>query len=507
MRTTQRTTRRGAALAAATTVLLGLTAPLAAGASATDRPAGPSWGACADGGVDGRQLCAEVTVPVDYRQPDGPSLTLAISRIPAARPELRRGVLVLIPGGPGGSGLNGPSNKVKRLPQSVLDRYDLIGFDPRGVGRSSPVSCGLDFADLAPGKLLPWPEPDGHGGDNSLIGARRVADRCAANGGPVLHSITTRNEARDIDRIRQALGERRISTWGVSYGTYAGAAYATMFPGRTDRILLDSNDNPDPIQAERTWLAAFATGVEDRFPDFAAWASSPEAGELRVADTPEQVRAAYLTAAQQLDAAPLPWPGHNPEVLDGNGLRGTLLNGLYSDARFPSVAALLQAAQGRRPLPDPGPRPSAEELAQLQSSAAVTTATLCNDVSWPRDLDAYAAAVAADKAAHPLTAGMPVNAAACAFWHWQPTEPPVRVTSDGPSNVLLVQNLRDPATPYSGALKLRAAFGDRARMVAVDSGGHDAYLANGNACGDDLVTEFLVTGRRPARDAFCPKAG
>ncbi|PJN21907.1 alpha/beta hydrolase [Kitasatospora sp. CB02891] len=499
-----RITRRGAALAATTTVLLGLTAPLAAGASAPDRPA---WGACAGGAPDGRQQCAELTVPIDYAQPAGPTLRLAVSRIPAARPDQRRGALVLIPGGPGGSGLNGPSNAAKRLPRSVLDRYDLIGFDPRGVGRSSPVSCGLDYADLAPGKLLPWPAPDGQGGDANLTTGQRVADRCAENGGPVLRSVTTRNEARDLDRIRQALGERRISAWATSYGTYAGAAYATMFPDRTDRILLDSNDNPDPVQAERSWLAAFATGAEDRFPDFAAWASSPGAGELRIADTPEQVRTAYLTAAQQLDAAPLPWPGNNPSVLDGNRLRGTLLNGLYSDARFPAVAALIQAAQGRRPLPEPGPVPDAAALAQLQSSTAVSAATLCNDVAWPRDLGSYATAVAADRVAHPLTAGMPVNATACAFWHWQPAEPPVRVTSDGPSNVLLVQNLRDPATPYAGALKLRAAFGDRARMVAVDSGGHGAYLANGNACGDALVTEFLTTGHRPARDAFCPKAG
>ncbi|MFD7643749.1 alpha/beta hydrolase [Kitasatospora sp. NPDC059795] len=499
-----RITPRGAALAAATTVLLGLTAPLATGAPA---PARPAWGACAGGAPDGRQLCAEVTVPVDYRQPDGPSLTLAISRIPAARPDQRRGVLVLIPGGPGGSGLNGPSGAVNRLPPEVRDGFDLIGFDPRGVGRSSPVSCGLDFADLAPGRLLPWPAPDGHGGDANLATGRRVADRCAENGGPVLRSITTRNEARDIDRIRQALGERRISAWGVSYGTYAGAAYATMFPDRTDRIVLDSNDNPDPVIAERSWVAAAATGAEDRFPDFAAWASSPAAGELRVADTPEQVRTAYLTAAQQLDAAPLPWPGNNPEVLNGNGLRGMLLNGLSADSRFPAVAALIQAAQGLRPLPAPAPAPDAAALARMQSSTAVSAATLCNDVSWPRDLAGYAAAVAVDRVAHPLTAGMPVNATACAFWHWQPAEPPVRVTSDGPSNVLLVQNRRDPATPYAGALKLRAAFGDRARMVTVDSGGHDAYLANGNACGDALVSEFLATGHRPARDAFCPKAG
>ncbi|MFJ5233781.1 alpha/beta hydrolase [Kitasatospora sp. NPDC088391] len=491
--------QRGAALAAATTVLLGPAVPSALAAPAPSRP---TWGACAGGAPDARQQCAEIDVPVDHARPDGPSLRLAVSRIATARPELRRGVLVLIPGGPGGGGLDGPSSAAKRLPQSVLDRYDLIGFDPRGVGRSTPLDCGFDHADLARSHTLPWPAPDG-GIDANLATARRMAERCATAGGPLARSVSTRTEARDIDRVRQALGERRISVWGVSYGTYAGAVYAQMFPGRTDRVVLDSNDDPDPGRVERGWLAAFATGAEDRFPDFAAWASSPAAGEYRLGGTPEQVRATYLAAAGQLDAAPLPWPGANPEQLDGNVLRSTMLESLYADAKFPRLAALVQAAEGRRPLPAPGTPPDAA----LQAGTAVPLTTLCNDVSWPRDPGSYARAVAADRAAHPLTAGMPVNVTPCAFWPWQPAEPPTRITSAGPSNVLLVQNLRDPATPYAGALKLRAAFGDRARMVTVDSGGHDAYLANGNACGDALVTEFLVTGHRPARDAFCPKAG
>jgi pimeloyl-ACP methyl ester carboxylesterase len=98
---------------------------------------------------------------------------------------------------------------------------------------------------------------------------------------------------------------------------------------------------------------------------------------------------------------------------------------------------------------------------------------------------------------------MPVNIFPCAFWPYSAAEPPVRITSDGPSNVLMIQNLRDPATPYSGAMKMRAAFGDRARLVTVDSGGHGAYLANGDACGDQTVTAFLVNGTRPDLDVTC----
>ncbi|MFJ8472647.1 alpha/beta hydrolase [Kitasatospora sp. NPDC094011] len=456
-----------------------------------------NWSTC-QGSSDPRQQCAELSVPLDYNDPDGPQITLAVSRIATAEPGLRRGVLLTIPGGPGGSGLGLPGSAAARLPRSVLDRYDLVGFDPRGVGRSTPVSCGLDHADLAMVKLRPWPAADGSIAGN-LATERRIADTCARNGGPVLRSISTANEARDIDRIRQALGERRLSVWATSYGTYAGAVYTTMFPRRTDRIVLDSNDDPDPSRVGRGWLAALGQGAEDRFPDFAKWAAAPGNPD-RVADSPEQVRPLFLDLAARLDRSPLPWPGAAPAELNGNVLRETMLESLYADARFPDLARLMLAGLGRRPLPTPVLPPEQA----VQNTTAVSVGTLCNDVAWPTDPAGYAKDVAADRAARPLTAGLPVNVMPCAFWPFKPAEPPVRVTDRGPANVLLAQNLRDPATPYRGALKLRAAFGERARMVTVDSGGHDAYRANGNACGDAAVTDFLVTGRRPAEDVFCP---
>ncbi|MEU9131435.1 alpha/beta hydrolase [Kitasatospora sp. NPDC048540] len=485
---------RTAAVAAAAIAVLATTVPVAAAA-----PAGPApltWGAC-DGATAPEQRCATLAVPLDHSRPDGPRITLAVSRIAAARPELRRGSLLLIPGGPGGTGLNTPSAVLGRLPQEVRDRYDLIGFDPRGVGHSTPVDCGLAHEDLSMVRLRPWPAADGSTAANTAT-ARRVAETCLAHGGPVLRSLSTANEARDLDLLRQALGERRISAWGTSYGTYVGAVYATMFPAHTDRIVLDSNDDPDPAKVGRGWLAAFGPGAEDRFPDFAAWAAAPGNPD-RLADTPEQVRPLFLDLAARLDRAPLPWPGANPPVLNGNALRETMVESLYDDEKFPVLARLVLAAQGSRPLPAVQAPPDAA----LQNTVAVSVGTLCNDVAWPPAAAGYPQAVARERAARPLTAGMPVNVMPCAFWP-APAEPPVRVTPRGPSNVLLVQNLRDPATPYRGALKLRQALGDRARMVAVDSGGHDAYLANGNACGDALVTRFLVTGGRPAADAFCP---
>jgi pimeloyl-ACP methyl ester carboxylesterase len=456
-----------------------------------------SWSACpAANAVDPRQECATLSVPIDHARPTGPHLDLALSRIRTALPGQRRGVLVLVPGGPGGSGVNRPSAYVGKLPRAVLDRYDLVSFDPRGVGASTPVSCRLDPADIAQTRIMPWPAPGGDISPN-VAWARRATAACRANGGPVFDSISTRNEARDLDAIRRALGERRISYWGVSYGTYVGAVYATMFPDRTDRVVLDSNDDPDPRLVARGWAAGYAIGVEDRFPDFAAWLSARDA-EYHLGSDQANVRATYLRLAARLDLAPLPWPGANPPVLDGNALRSTLLNGLYADARFPQIAALMSAARTGGPLPPAGAPPEAA----LQNTFAVLNATICHDVGFPRDIGQYAADVAANRRTYPLTAGMPVNIYTCAFSP-APEEPPVRVTSYGPANVLLVQNLRDPATPYSKALKMRAALGDRARMVSVDAGGHGSYLENGNACGDARVTAFLADGVFPARDVIC----
>ncbi len=434
---------------------------------------------------------------MDHARPGGPRIEVAVSRIPAENPASRRGVLFLIPGGPGGSSLGDPSGKGQKLPQDVRDRYDLIGFAPRGLAPSTPVDCGVGHADLATVRLRPWPAPDGSV-DENLATAERLSTACARNGGELIRHISTRDNARDLDRLRAALGERKISAWGVSYGTYVGAVYSQMFPHRTDRVVLDSNDDPDPARVARAWLAGHEQGVEDTFPHFAAWASAPGNPD-RVAAAAAEVRPLFLRLAARLDRAPIPWPGANPEELNGNVLRQAMLDGLYRPSRYPALAQLIRAArQGTVP-----PAPAAPPEPVLQNVTAVGAGTLCNDVAWPTSPALYRKDVAESRAKFPLTAGMPRNAMPCAAWPHPPREAPVRITGRGPSNVLLVQNERDVATPLSGALKLRQAFGGRAVMVTVNSTGHDAYLANGNACGDRTVSRFLAAGVRPARDVYC----
>ncbi|MET7809898.1 alpha/beta hydrolase [Streptomyces sp. NPDC005395] len=488
---------RNAAIVGVSTALLGVTAPVTASATSAARPEPLTWSACEGAGVDPRQECATLDVPMDYADPDGPRIEMAVSRIPAEKPDARRGALLLIAGGPGGSSLNDPSGKGQKLPQEVRDAHDLIGFAPRGLAPSTPVDCGLEYADLATSRLRPWPAPDGSV-DGNMATARRTADACARNGGELIRHLGTANEARDIDRLRAALGERRISAWGVSYGTYVGSVYAQLFPHRTDRIVLDSVDDPDPTRVNRAWLAAHEQGVEDTFPHFAAWASEPGNPD-RVAERAADVRPLFLRLAAQLDREPIPWPGANPEELNGNVLRQTMLDSFAAPNRYPTLARLMRAAaEGTVP-----PPPQAPPEAVLQNVTAVGAGVLCNDVAWPRTAAAYEKEVAESRAEYPLTAGMPRNAMLCAAWPYPPREAPVRITDRGPSNVLLVQNERDVNTPLTGALRMREALGRRAVMVTVNSTGHDSYLANGNTCGDATVSHFLATGQRPDSDVRC----
>ncbi|MFI6024648.1 alpha/beta hydrolase [Amycolatopsis magusensis] len=462
--------------------LVGLAVPAtAAGAP----PPGPlRWEPCPVAGSAEPQECATLRVPLDYRKPHGQEIDVRVSRIPAKRPDARHGVLLLIPGGPGSSGLNRPSTL--DLPAELRERFDVVGFDPRGVGKSTPISCAMSPEDN--GRTMPWPAPDG-GIDANVAQGKRIAETCRRNGGEVLPHINTKNEVRDLDRLRQALGERKLSYWGLSYGTYVGAVYATMFPQHTDRVVLDSTG--DPRTVARGWLANYQIGVEDRFPDFARWAADP-ANALRLADDPAAIRPLFLDLAARLDHKPLPG-------LTGNGLREALLRNLYTDKGFEPLAKLMIAARDGSPVPTQ-PQPPEDVL---QNTSAMAVSTVCNDVEWPGSVKAHERAVAESRERFPLTGGMPVNITPCSFWPFEPVKP-VRITDDGPSNVLLVQNTRDPSTPLAGAREMRRALGDRARMVTVDSGGHGAYRANGNACGDDTVTQYLLTGQLQKSDSFCP---
>jgi pimeloyl-ACP methyl ester carboxylesterase len=416
--------------------------------------------------------CATLRVPLDYADPGGRTIELTISRH-AGVPGKRRGVLLMNPGGPGGPGLAMPAELVKRLGGSGLpDAYDVIGFDPRGTGYSTPVTC-----DLTPeqrGAVL-GPYADGPRDVVATAAkARVVAKQCGrAATADLLPHMTTANTARDLDRIREALGEQKISYYGVSYGSYLGAAYTSMFPAHSDRIVLDSVLGPrglDVVANQR-----FAEGFDDRFPDFAAWAAARD-DVYHLGRTPAAVTAKFAELA----------------AVRGPEFRANTWNGLYDDANFPVLA---REWAGTASSAAAGPLDG-------DNHAALQLQVLCNDSDWPEQVGYYQGAVERARVRHPMFGPAAANVNPCAFWPVERAEPPVRIGGPGPADVLLVQNLRDPATPLSGARETRAAFGFRARLITVDAGGHGVFT-RGNACGNEAVLGYLRDGVFPAADTSC----
>jgi pimeloyl-ACP methyl ester carboxylesterase len=466
-------------------------------APAIAAPADPglSWAPC-DTASDSRLECADLSVPLDHRAPRGRSITVAVSRLKAADPAKRRGVLLLNPGGPGGSGLDMPLFLAQTLPADVVDRYDLIGFDPRGVGRSTPISCGIP--DSTPFDLiLPYPAPNGSINRNVAY-ARATARGCAATAGDLLPHITTANTARDMDRIRAALGEPKISYLGYSYGTYLGAVYVSLFPQRTDRIVLDSAVDP-----ARVWYGVWSSWGEAialRLPDFTKWAASHD-DVYHLGATPRAVERTYYRIAGRLDHSPVEFPGI---TVNGNIFREQTRGALYDDRAFPDLARFWQEFSDPA---DPPARSAALATGAAEpaadNSVAVLYAIVCGDVSWSRDITRYARNSAASRRMYPATAGMPANIWPCAFWAHRPVEPPVKVTDRGPRTVLILQNLRDPATSWRNGYGLRRALGHRAAFVTVNAGGHGIYGIRSGPCTDAIATGFLAAGELPAHDQFC----
>lgn len=449
--------------------------------------------------------CGTLKVPLNYRDPGGAKIEVAVSRLSTAKPGKRHGVLLLNPGGPALGGLDMPATMAPTLPKSVLDSYDLIGFDPRGVEHSNPQSCRL--RDPTVTGLFPYPAADGSITKNVAL-AKADAKQCADAAGENLKYYTTANTARDMDRIRQALGEKKISYWGQSYGTYLGAVYRSLFPERTDRMILEGNVNPTKVWADEvadTW----GKGMADRFPDAARVAAAQHA-TLGLGHNAEQVTHTYLTLADRLDRKPAPVPSTSLS-LDGPTLRNVTYALLLHNETLPVLAQFWKAAVDLADglTTDADNTVLKQVFADTPSSPGVPAdnqatmflALVCGDAEWPHNVDGYAARTAANRKAWPLTAGMPTNIWACAFWK-KPTEAPVAVTATGPRNTLILQNRRDNATPWEGAVGLHQALGDKSLLVGVDNGGHYTYN-EGSACADKTTIDFLTTGHLPGKDLYC----
>ncbi|MFF5219346.1 alpha/beta hydrolase [Micromonospora sp. NPDC000442] len=486
----------------AVTVVTGIAATLVAAPAQADGPATwVEWGVCPEeiAIVSPTLQCATVSVPLDYRDPDGVAIDIAVSRIASAKPAERRGILLLNPGGPGASGLAMPADLVGLgLPSSVSERYDLIGMDPRGGGLSAPVSCGftgeLDYFSNVP----PYAVDDAAVIERART-AKAAAEWCVANDteGRLRH-ITTANTARDLNAIRAALGEEKASFYGASYGSALGAAYASMFPDTTDRVVIDSNlgDTHLDYAAQRR----FGLGVEQTFPDFAAWAAARH-GAYGLGRTPAQVRKTYFRLAERLDETPVGY-------VNGAAFRFTTFAALYGKVNYPALAqdwqSLLRGEDAA--VTGAGDRVATPaEVLPWDNFLSAYLAVTCNDVNWPEDVRTYRHAVAKDRKRYPMYGAASANITPCAYWAHEPSEPPVRINDKGPRNVLIVPNLRDPGTPHRGGELIREKFAKRSRLVSVDGSGHGVYVYGDNACALNVTTAYLVDGTMP-KDTSCGPA-
>ncbi|MFB4304525.1 alpha/beta hydrolase [Actinomadura sp. GTD37] len=506
-----RTIRWAAALTGAAAALALLT-PAASAAPAAGRDDGLgrfhhqrlAWKACTLGPDDevGAELdkagarCADVTVPLDYARPDGRTMTVAISRLKASGGGPRIGTMILNGGGPGPA-LDLPPY-MRDLMGPAGPRYDLVGLDPRSLGRSGGVDCGWPS-----GTWIKGAGATRRSFDRSVAFARDLAQRCARTNGDVLPYISTRNIARDMDVVRRVLGERKVSYNGGSYGTYLGQVYAAMFPGRLDRVVLDSS------QDAPSWGPRLIAGTKREngraLGDWAAWAAERHAtyglGKTR-GEVTATVQRIYAASAR----APLAVGRYR---LDDTMLPVVLFDNLGTDedAARASLAAsmrvLADAAAGRPAQPTPD---LDSELAFLLTGAdsrygSGQSAIICGDVAAPRDPEVYWRDVQRQREGSPLFGPLGEGISPCAFWPVRPAEPPV--LSGSPLPALMVAATGDTRTTYARNVATHRML-PGSRMITLPANVHAPYQRGyPNTCVRDRVNDYLATGRLPARDLVC----
>lgn len=450
-------------------------------AAAEAPPGDIHFGPCPTDVTDNPEVqCGQIRVPLDYAAADGPAITIAVSRIRASGPpQQRRGALLVNPGGPGGTGLDYAESKRAKMPAEVRDSYDIIGFDPRGVGRSAPVDCG------PAGGLFDHPRPDpvpttADQERAHLDGLHQLADDCAHTIGPALPHINTTNTARDMDRIRQALGETRLNYLGVSYGTYLGAAYAAEFPQHTGRMVLDSVVSPDAWH-DFDVRQGFAM-LEQRDALFDWIAAHPEIG---LGNDRNTVREHYLNARGRLPAG-----AFGPDEFDR-----VVYRTLSRTERWEPFARAL--SQYVHTGDNNALRPA--EPDDHNSEAALRTVK-CADSPRPTIPDVLGA-VRALRAADPQPVLTGLEADTCAFWP-EPRET-TRLGHPHMPPVLLTQAELDPTTPLDGALRMQHRLPHSRMIILDDSRSHGAFASQHSTCLDTTTAHYLLDGTLPSPHTHC----
>ncbi len=496
-----------AAMAIATPLLA---APASAGpsphseaTSAATTPAEPSsisWGRCPTPVLHiSRMQCTTVRSPLDPSQADGATVSLAVSRIRHTSSAAKyRGVILLNPGGPGGAGLSMPSVS-GALPKKVRSRYDWIGFDPRGVGESRPkITCDPDYFDFDRPDYFPRPMRNL---EAWLSRSKGYARDCAKNG-PILDHMRTTDSVADMEVIRRALGADRINYLGFSYGTYLGQVYSTLHPQRVDRMILDSNIDPQRVFYKANLDQDIA--MQKNLNRWFKWIATKDR-TFQLGATKKAVTRLFNRTERNLAKKPAAGKIGASEWTD-------IFNGVtYSRSEWFSSASLFanyinydnskELVRAFRASYDYGD----------DNGFAVYSAVQCTDAPWPIAWSTWSRDNWRVYRKAPNTTWM--NAwfnAQCRYW---PAAPGPRFTVDGRQAppMLLIGGTYDGATPFPGSLVVRDLFPESALVEIVGSTTHADSLSN--KCSLGYITRFLGSGALPARkpgnrpDVRCPLSG
>jgi pimeloyl-ACP methyl ester carboxylesterase len=452
-------------------------------------PVALAWQPCEDGFE-----CAVLPVPLDRAQPAQGTVDLAVTRRSAGDPAQRIGSLVVNPGGPGSSAVDYLQRAWSSVPERVRARFDLVAFDPRGVGRSAQVDC-VSTAEMDALVALD-PDPDDPGELAALEdGSRRFAQGCQERSGRVLPHVSTEQAARDLDLLRASLGDAGLTYLGYSYGTSLGAEFLRLFPTRARAMVLDGA--LDPSLSWDELLGGQAVGFDAALQAFLDDCERTRCAYRRAVEG--DLGAAFDALAARVDGAPLPADGER-RLGPGEFSLGVGA-GLYSRSTgWPAIAEGLVAAERG----DGGPLLALSDLYldRTQDGYAGTSeanlAVNCTDRPWPRDSAPYLALAERVRATAPrFGPAIALSGLSCAVWPVDAVREPAPVRADGAPPVVVIGTTRDPATPYAWSQALAGQL-DSAVLLSVEGDGHTAYRAGAPQCLLDPVAAYLLTGQPPA---------
>lgn len=492
-------TRKLRHIAVSWIVMLGVVGPAASGCAPTGTrsvkfgtDSGPlAWGPCEQVATSAGFECATMPVPLDYAKPEGETVGIALIRLPAEDRQRRIGSLVFNFGGPGGSGVSTLLNAATAF-TALRRRYDLVSFDPRGVDRSSGIRC-LD------GKAMDTyiaEEPSEEVAEETRL-VTMFAQACERNSGKVLPYVGTVNAARDMERLRMALGDPSFNYFGFSYGTHLGAVYATLYPKLVGRMVLDSAVDPSVSILDMTRTQVL--GFQRAFENYLAACVSQRDGCPLGKDV-ASAQGSVVNLLVDLDHRPLMVAGR---TMTENIARSGIGEALYSEQTWPLLTEALNDTMhgdgsGLLTLADQysGRNPDGS-YSTLQSSL---TAIVCaDDTERPTVAQAEALAHTLSKES-PVFSSNAIGSGICSVWPVPGEGANKRVNATGSKPIVVVGVTHDPATPYQWAPRLARQL-HTAVLVTLEGEGHGAY--GQSPCIDTAVNAYLLRDKVPNNGLRC----